>query len=54
MRERIENLIEQLIELLDRLDGDPDIEVDPAEDGVADFDGLIEQIALPGFRDVTV
>jgi hypothetical protein len=54
LRERLENLIEQLIEVLDRLDGDPDIELDPAEDGIADFDGLIEQIALPGFREAAV
>jgi hypothetical protein len=54
VREQLENLIDQLIELLDRLDGDPDIELDPAEDGIADFDGLIEQVALPGFRDAAV
>lgn len=45
MRERIEDLIEQLIDLLDRLDGDPDIEFDPAEDGIADIDGVMEQTA---------
>lgn len=43
MREQIENLIEQLIDLLDRLDGDPDIELDPAEDGIADIAGMMEQ-----------
>lgn len=36
-------------ELLDRLDGDTDIEFDPAECGIADKDGLLEQILLPGF-----
>lgn len=49
VRERLENLIEQLIDVLDRLDGDPDIEFDPAEDGIADLDGLLEQVARPGF-----
>ncbi|MEZ2219551.1 hypothetical protein [Rhizobium sp. RCC_161_2] len=48
MREKIENLIEQLIELLDRFDGDPDIELDPAEDGIADWDGLLEQLGNHG------
>ncbi|WP_167414951.1 hypothetical protein [Sinorhizobium fredii] len=43
MREQIETLIEQLIDLLDRLDGDPDIELDLAEDGIADLAGLMEQ-----------
>lgn len=49
MREQIETLIEQLIDLLDRFDGNSDIELDPAEDGIADWDGLMEQVALPGF-----
>ncbi len=48
MREQIETLIEQLIDLLDRLDGDPDLEFDPAEDGIADMDGFMEQITAHG------
>lgn len=54
MRERLENLIEQLIELLDRLDGDPDIELDPAEDGIADFDAILEQFGNHGTTSVVI
>lgn len=54
LRERAERTIEALIAMLDELDGDPDIEGDELEDdgdqegddaenGVADWEGLIEQ-----------
>ncbi len=54
MRKRLEYLIDQLIEVLDRLDGDPDIELDPAEAGIADLDGLLEQVSRPGFMEHAV
>lgn len=38
-RTRIESLIEFLIELLDRIDGDPDDE--PGDNGIADLDALL-------------
>jgi hypothetical protein len=55
LRERALRTIEALIVLLDELDGDPDMESDEleddgdqewdqAEDGIADWEGLIEQI----------
>ncbi len=55
LRERAERTIEALIVLLDELDGDPDEEdggddepdsdreYDPAEDGIADAEGMAEQ-----------
>ena len=54
LRERAERTIEALIAMLDELDGDPDLEDheleddgdlewDPAENGLGDPDGLIEQ-----------
>lgn len=47
-RHKIEHAIDMLIALLDAADGDPDLEddereYDPAEKGIADHDGLIEQ-----------
>jgi hypothetical protein len=47
-RHRIERTIEALISILDVADGDPHLEDDereddPAERGIADYDGLIEQ-----------
>ena len=49
MRQQIEAIIDQLIDLLDHLDGDGDLESDPAEYGIGDLDGLLEQLAQPGF-----
>ncbi|MDE3176821.1 MAG: hypothetical protein KGM15_12030 [Pseudomonadota bacterium] len=49
LRRRLEASLENLIGLLDELDGDPDLEDghdregDPAERGLADADGLAEQ-----------
>lgn len=55
LRERAERTIEALIVLLDELDSDPDEEdggddepdsdreYDPAEDGIADSEGMAEQ-----------
>lgn len=47
-RHKIERAIDVLIALLDAADGDPDLEddereYDPAENGIADHGGLIEQ-----------
>ena len=47
-RHKIEKAIDVLIALLDAADVDPDLEDDereddPAERGIADYDGLIEQ-----------
>jgi hypothetical protein len=55
LRQRIEAAIESLLRLLDELDGDPDLEqwaagsgdgleLDPADDGLADVDGFAEQL----------
>lgn len=51
MRRLIEDAIESLILLLDEIDGDDELEdddreVDPAEAGIADSDGLQEQCWL--------
>jgi len=49
MRGLIEDAIESLILLLDEIDNDPDLEdshdreSDPAENGIADTGGLLEQ-----------
>jgi len=57
LRQRAERTIEELIELLDELDGDTDVEdngddgaidddereQDPAETGIADLAGMMEQ-----------
>ncbi|SCW34287.1 hypothetical protein [Ancylobacter rudongensis] len=57
LRQRAERTIEELIELLDELDGESDLEdngddgpidddegeEDPAEIGIGDLDGLLEQ-----------
>ena len=50
LRRRLESTLENLIGLLDELDGDPDLEDghdredDPAESGIGDDDGRIEQL----------
>ncbi|CAN7313923.1 hypothetical protein LJR251_001638 [Rhizobium rhizogenes] len=54
MRERLENIIELLIELMNRLDGDPDIEFDPAEDGIADLEAILEQYGNHGMTSVVI
>lgn len=48
-RSRVEALVETLIELVDQMDGDTDVEFDPAEHGIADDDGVAEQYGRPGF-----
>ena len=50
LRRRLESTLENLIGLLDELDGDPDLEDDddreddPAESGIGDDDGRVEQL----------
>lgn len=45
IRPQIEEAIERLLQLLDDMDGDADLEdADPAESGIADIDGLSEQM----------
>ena len=60
VRRRLEATLENLIDLLDQLDGDPDLEdghdreVDPAESGIADDDGRIEQLVVEPLLGVTL
>jgi hypothetical protein len=53
-RQRVEALVETLIDLVDRMDGDTDREFDPAEHGIADEDAMAEQYGRPGFMGMVV
>ena len=48
LRREARDEIERLLAFLDETEPDPDLEGDPAEAGIADYDGLLEQL---GTRD---
>lgn len=48
LRREARDEIERLLAFLDETEPDPDLEGDPAEAGIADYDGLLDQL---GTRD---